>query len=61
MESSMVRLVDRAVIQGSGPKICVVSTKAAMGQILVLLGWLGHWGDPRATRKGTAAARSLAR
>ena len=30
-------LVDHAIIQGSGPEICVVSTKAALGQIVVLL------------------------
>jgi glucosamine--fructose-6-phosphate aminotransferase (isomerizing) len=37
MGSSLARLVDHAIIQGSGPEICVVSTKAALGQIVVLL------------------------
>jgi glucosamine--fructose-6-phosphate aminotransferase (isomerizing) len=37
MGSSLARVVDHAVIQGSGPEICVVSTKAALGQIVVLL------------------------
>ncbi len=35
--SSMTRVVDHAVIQGSGPEICVISTKAAMAQMLILL------------------------
>jgi glucosamine--fructose-6-phosphate aminotransferase (isomerizing) len=37
MGSSLARLVDLPIIQGSGPEICVVSTKAALGQIVVLL------------------------
>src|SRR5262245_26910366 len=37
MGSSLSRLVDHAITQGSGPEICVVSTKAALGQIVVLL------------------------
>ena len=37
MGASLTRLVDHAIIQGSGPEICVVSTKAALGQIVVLL------------------------
>jgi glucosamine--fructose-6-phosphate aminotransferase (isomerizing) len=37
MGSSLARAVDHAIIQGSGPEICVVSTKAALGQIVVLL------------------------
>ncbi len=37
MGSSLARMVDQAIIQGSGPEICVVSTKAALGQIVVLL------------------------
>ena len=35
--SSMTRVVDRSVIQSSGPEICVISTKAAMAQMLILL------------------------
>lgn len=34
--SSMSRIVDRTVIQGSGPEICVISTKAALAQMLIL-------------------------
>lgn len=34
--SSMSRLVDTAIIQGSGPEICVISTKAALAQMLIL-------------------------
>lgn len=37
MGASLPRVVDHAIIQGSGPEICVVSTKAALGQIVVLL------------------------
>jgi glucosamine--fructose-6-phosphate aminotransferase (isomerizing) len=37
MGSSLARVVDHAIIQGSGPEICVVSTKAALGQVVVLL------------------------
>lgn len=35
--SSMTRTVDNSVIQGSGPEICVISTKAAVAQMLILL------------------------
>ncbi|HUX06291.1 MAG TPA: glutamine--fructose-6-phosphate transaminase (isomerizing) [Acidobacteriota bacterium] len=35
--SSMTRVVDHSVIQSSGPEICVISTKAAMAQMLILL------------------------
>lgn len=34
--SSMARTVDHVVIQGSGPEICVISTKAALAQMLIL-------------------------
>ena len=37
MGSSLARAVDQVIIQGSGPEVCVVSTKAALGQIIVLL------------------------
>ncbi|MEE9275062.1 MAG: glutamine--fructose-6-phosphate transaminase (isomerizing) [bacterium] len=37
MGSTMVRAVDLAILQGSGPEICVISTKAAMGQAVILL------------------------
>jgi glucosamine--fructose-6-phosphate aminotransferase (isomerizing) len=44
MGSSLARLVDHAIIQGSGPEICVVSTKAALGQIVALLRVAGALG-----------------
>jgi glutamine---fructose-6-phosphate transaminase (isomerizing) len=34
--SSMARLVDRVILQGSGPEVCVVSTKAALTQMILL-------------------------
>ena len=36
MGSSMARFVDKAVLQGSGPEICVISTKAALSQMTLL-------------------------
>lgn len=35
--SSVAREVDHAIMQGSGPEICVLSTKAAIAQIAILL------------------------
>jgi glucosamine--fructose-6-phosphate aminotransferase (isomerizing) len=35
--SSMTRVVEHSVIQSSGPEICVISTKAAMAQMLILM------------------------
>ena len=37
MGSSISRMVDHVIMQGSGPEICVVSTKAALAQTLLLL------------------------
>lgn len=34
--SSMVRLADQTILQGSGPEICVISTKAAIAQMIIL-------------------------
>ncbi len=34
--SSIARLVDYAILQGSGPEVCVVSTKAALAQMVLL-------------------------
>lgn len=34
--SSMARLVDHVILQGSGPEVCVVSTKAAFVQMVLL-------------------------
>ncbi len=36
MGSSMARMVDHLILQGSGPEICVISTKAALSQMLIL-------------------------
>ncbi|GMT42657.1 MAG: glutamine--fructose-6-phosphate aminotransferase [bacterium] len=35
--SSMSRLTDKVVLQGSGPEICVISTKAAVSQMIALM------------------------
>ena len=35
--STMARLVDDVVMQGSGPEICVISTKAALAQMIILI------------------------
>lgn len=37
MGSSISMMVDNVIMQGSGPEICVVSTKAAFSQMLILL------------------------
>ena len=34
--SSISQMVDQCIFQGSGPEICVVSTKAALAQIVIL-------------------------
>jgi len=34
--SSIARLVDHVILQGSGPEVCVVSTKAALVQMILL-------------------------
>lgn len=36
MGSTISRLVDRVILQGSGPEICVISTKAALAQMVIL-------------------------
>ena len=36
MGSSLSMMVDQAIMQGSGPEICVVSTKAAIAQMVIL-------------------------
>lgn len=36
MGSSMARLVDRVILQASGPEVCVVSTKAGLVQMVLL-------------------------
>jgi glucosamine--fructose-6-phosphate aminotransferase (isomerizing) len=37
MGSSISRMVDQVIIQGAGPEICVLSTKAAISQMIILL------------------------
>ena len=34
--SSISRLVDKVIFQGSGPEICVISTKAAFAQMIIM-------------------------
>ena len=34
--SSIARMVDQVILQGSGPEVCVVSTKAALAQMIIL-------------------------
>jgi glucosamine--fructose-6-phosphate aminotransferase (isomerizing) len=36
MGSSISRLADKVILQGSGPEICVISTKAAFAQMIIL-------------------------
>ncbi|TDJ50077.1 MAG: glutamine--fructose-6-phosphate transaminase (isomerizing), partial [Nitrospina sp.] len=36
MGSTIARLVDQTILQGSGPEICVISTKAAVAQMVIL-------------------------
>jgi glucosamine--fructose-6-phosphate aminotransferase (isomerizing) len=35
--STLSRIVDETVMQGSGPEICVISTKAALAQVIILI------------------------
>ncbi|MDH4224919.1 MAG: glutamine--fructose-6-phosphate transaminase (isomerizing) [Deltaproteobacteria bacterium] len=37
MGSTLSRMVDQVIMQGSGPEICVVSTKAAIAQMVILM------------------------
>ncbi len=37
MGSSIARLVDQVILQRSGPEICVISTKAALSQMVILI------------------------
>ena len=37
MGSTISRMTDHVIMQGSGPEICVVSTKAALAQVVLLL------------------------
>ncbi|MFQ5693342.1 MAG: glutamine--fructose-6-phosphate transaminase (isomerizing) [Nitrospinota bacterium] len=37
MGSSIARLADHVILQGAGPEVCVLSTKAALSQMLILL------------------------
>lgn len=36
MGSSMARTLDHLILQGSGPEICVISTKAALSQMIIM-------------------------
>lgn len=37
MGSSVARFADKVILQGSGPEICVISTKAALAQMVILI------------------------
>ena len=37
MGSAISMMVDQVIMQGSGPEICVVSTKAALAQTFIIL------------------------
>ncbi len=50
--SSLARLVDRVILQGSGPEVCVVSTKAALAQMILL----GRLALAVGERRGTLTA-----
>lgn len=52
--SSMARLVDHVILQGSGPEVCVVSTKAALAQMVLLTRLAIDLG----TRRGVLAANA---
>jgi glucosamine--fructose-6-phosphate aminotransferase (isomerizing) len=59
--SSIARLVDRVILQGSGPEVCVVSTKAALVQMVLLVRLAIELGTRRgvlsaAQRRGCEAA-----
>jgi len=52
MGSSIARMVDRVILQGSGPEVCVVSTKAALVQMILLTRLAIELG----VRRGTVSA-----
>jgi glucosamine--fructose-6-phosphate aminotransferase (isomerizing) len=47
--SSIARMVDRVILQGSGPEVCVVSTKAALAQMIILARLAIELGSRRGT------------
>ena len=65
MGSTLSRMVDFPVLQGSGPEICVISTKAALAQMILLtrtalkLGVKNKNMTPKAYDKNMEALRSL--
>jgi len=65
MGSSIARMVDRVILQGSGPEVCVVSTKAALVQMILLtrlaleLGVRRGTLSPAARRERDAALAAL--
>jgi len=54
--SSIARMVDRVILQGSGPEVCVVSTKAALVQMILLTRLALELG----ARRGTISAAQRA-
>ncbi len=65
MGSSIARLVDRVLLQASGPEVCVVSTKAALVQMVLLTRVALAVGERRGVisaerrRQGNAALEEL--
>ena len=57
--SSIARMVDRVVLQGSGPEVCVVSTKAALVQMILLIRLAIELGDAPRRAVGGAARVSM--
>jgi len=57
MGSSIARMVDRVILQGSGPEVCVVSTKAALVQMLLLTRLALALGEQRGVLSAAARQR----
>jgi glucosamine--fructose-6-phosphate aminotransferase (isomerizing) len=60
MGSSIARMVDRVILQGSGPEVCVVSTKAALAQMIVMVRLAIELGVRRGTLSAAAHDAHLA-
>ena len=58
-ESSMTREVGLTILQDSGPEICVISTKAAMGQMVLLLRLAAELARLRGRGRDAAASQAL--
>ena len=58
MGCTLGRLADQVIMQGSGPEICVVSTKAALAQMIILLRVALELGRMNGTQDAAAYAAS---